>query len=133
LAAPKVGTTEEDLAKAEKFEAIFKPMDLYFKTGGADYIKTEDNKKFMEEATKYLAANKDKKLSLVGHTDSEGADAGNMRLSERRSKDVKAALAKKGISADQITTDAKGETQPVADNNTVEGRKQNRRVTVVVQ
>jgi OmpA-OmpF porin, OOP family len=123
LAAPKAGTTEEDLAKAEKFEAIFKPMDLYFKTGGADYIKTDDNTKFMEEATKYLAANKD----------SEGADAGNMKLSERRSKDVKAALSKKGISADQITTDAKGETQPVADNSTVEGRKQNRRVTVVVQ
>ena len=130
LALPK---TEEALAAAEKYEGVFNPIDFYFGTAKADYIKTDENKRFLDEAKKYLAANKDKKLVLTGHTDSEGDDASNQRLSEKRAADVKTRLVKVGIAADQIVTDAKGETEPKADNNTAEGRKANRRVSVVVQ
>jgi OOP family OmpA-OmpF porin len=125
--------TEEALAAAEKYEDVFKPMDLYFKTGSADYIKTADNSKFLEEAKKYLAANKDKKLSLTGHTDNVGADDKNMTLSGNRVAGVKAAFIKYGISDSQLVTEAKGETQPKASNDTPEGRKANRRVSIVVQ
>jgi len=125
--------TEEALAAAEKYEGLFKPLDLYFKTASADYIKTTDNQKFLEEAKKYLAANKDKKLLLTGHTDSEGADDENRVLSEKRAQGVKEALVKYGMMASQIATDAKGETQPEASNDTPEGRKANRRVSIVVQ
>lgn len=130
LALPK---SEEALAAAEKYEDVFKPMDLYFKTGSSDYIHTPDNEKFLDEAKKYLATHKDKKLSLTGHTDNVGADDKNLVLSGKRAAGVKSAFVKFGIAADQLSTEAKGETQPKASNDTPEGRKANRRVSIVVQ
>ncbi|GAB4014562.1 OmpA family protein [Spirosoma sp. KCTC 42546] len=126
-------TTEKALAEAEKFTSVFKPIDLYFPLGEANYIKTGETKKFFEEATKYLAAHKDKKLLLTGHTDNSGPDEVNRRLSLDRANDVKSKLRKAGIDSDQINVKAKGETEPKADNSTISGRKANRRVTVVVQ
>ncbi len=72
-------------------------------------------------------------VSVVGHTDSTGADDYNMGLSVRRAATVKAYLVNKGINADLITTKGMGETQPVASNTTREGRAQNRRVEITIQ
>lgn len=125
--------TEEELAASEKYEGVFKPLDLYFKTGSASYIKTEANQQFVNEAKQYLASHKDKKLILTGHTDDVGPDDVNMKLSKNRAEEVKAVFVKNGIAADQLVTDAKGETQPKSSNSTPEGRKANRRVSIVVQ
>lgn len=125
-------TTEADLAASEKYKSVFEPIDLYFPLGEANYIKTPETKKFFEEAIRYLAEHKDKKLKLTGHTDNSGSDRVNMQLSRDRANDVKVKLRKAGIDSDQIVVDAKGETSPKADNSTLSGRKANRRVTVVV-
>ncbi|MEK9721040.1 MAG: OmpA family protein, partial [Quisquiliibacterium sp.] len=69
---------------------------------------------------------------VVGHTDSVGTDAYNMALSLRRADSVKAYLVSKGVAADRIRTAGRGESQPVASNETEEGRAKNRRVTVRV-
>ncbi|MFD2570343.1 OmpA family protein [Spirosoma soli] len=127
------GITEEGLAAAEKFTSVFEPIDLYFPLAEANYIKTPDTQKFFEEAIKYLADHKDKKLLLTGYTDNSGPDDVNLRLSRDRANQVKARLRKSGIDSDQITVEAKGEADPKASNDTREGRKANRRVTVVVQ
>jgi len=77
----------------------------------------------------------DLKLEVVvvtGHTDSTGSAAYNDKLSLRRAEAVKAYLVGKGIEANRIYTEGKGEHQPVADNKTKEGRAQNRRVEVEV-
>ncbi len=132
MITPAPGATEDDLAKNEKYSSVFKPMNLYFHTNEANYIKTDENQKFLTEAKAYLAEHKDKTLTLTGHTDSDGADDANLKLSERRSKDVKNQFIAKGFNAEQLTTDAKGETQPAASNDTPEGKKANRRVTIVV-
>lgn len=128
-----IPTTEAGLANAQKYEGVFKPLDLYFPTGSADYIKTDANRQFVEEAQKFLAENPDKKLLMTGHTDNEGEDATNMTLSRERAEEVKKQLTRLGIAAEQLTTDAKGETQPKESNDTPEGRRANRRVTIVVQ
>lgn len=130
---PAAGTTDEELASKTTYEGMFKPMDLYFSTGSASYIKTKANELFMKEAKAFLASNKDKKLLITGHADNLGDDALNMKLSEKRANDVKNELVGLGIATSQIMTEAKGETQPSASNDTPEGRKQNRRVAVVVQ
>lgn len=124
--------TENELARGQKFTSVTKPMDLYFQLGEASYIKTDETKKFFEEAIRVLAADKGKKLLLTGHTDSSGPDEVNRQLSLDRANDVKARLRKAGIRADQISVKAMGEAEPKADNSTLSGRKANRRVTVVV-
>ncbi len=71
-------------------------------------------------------------IIAVGHTDSIGSDQYNQRLSVRRAEAVKAHLVSKGIEANRIYTEGKGEKQPVADNKTRDGRAKNRRVEIEV-
>lgn len=71
-------------------------------------------------------------MIAVGHTDSVGTDAYNEKLSLRRAEAVKAYMVSKGLDPARLYTEGKGETQPVADNDTAEGRAQNRRVTIEV-
>ena len=71
-------------------------------------------------------------LIAVGHTDSTGPEAYNQKLSERRANSVKEYLVSKGIAADRIYTEGKGELDPIATNATREGRAQNRRVEIEI-
>ena len=69
---------------------------------------------------------------VVGHTDSVGTDTYNQRLSLARANSVKTYLVDKGIASQRIRTEGRGESQPVADNATEEGRARNRRVEIQV-
>ncbi len=71
-------------------------------------------------------------LGIEGNTDSVGGDAYNQGLSERRAESVRGYLAKQGIPGASMTAVGFGKTQPIASNNTAEGRQQNRRVELVV-
>ena len=71
-------------------------------------------------------------IVAVGHTDSDGSDAYNQKLSVRRAEAVKAYLVSKGIEKNRVYTEGKGEKQPVADNKTKEGKAKNRRVEIEV-
>lgn len=76
--------------------------------------------------------NKDKRVALSGHTDSIGTEKYNQGLSERRAASVKNYLVKKGVDGGRITSQGFGETKPIADNKTKEGRAKNRRVEIKV-
>ena len=69
---------------------------------------------------------------IVGHTDSQGADDYNMRLSYRRAESARQFLAGQGINASRIRVEGRGEMEPVADNSTESGRSQNRRVEIAI-
>ena len=71
-------------------------------------------------------------IIAVGHTDSIGTDAYNQKLSIRRAESVKAYLQSKGIDANRVYTEGKGEKQPVTENNSSAGRAKNRRVEIEV-
>lgn len=71
-------------------------------------------------------------LQIEGHTDSVGTDEFNQQLSERRADSVRDFLAENGVPASSITARGFGKTQPVASNDTAEGRQRNRRVELVV-
>jgi outer membrane protein OmpA-like peptidoglycan-associated protein len=68
--------------------------------------------------------------TAIGHTDSAGDEAYNQKLSERRAQAVVDYLAAKGVAPGRVTAVGAGETKPIADNSTEEGRAQNRRVTI---
>jgi OmpA-OmpF porin, OOP family len=74
-----------------------------------------------------------RKVLIEGHTDSVGTDEYNQSLSERRAASVQAALFERGVETAQISTVGKGETTPVASNDDLAGRQQNRRVELVFQ
>jgi OmpA-OmpF porin, OOP family len=71
-------------------------------------------------------------IIAVGHTDSVGTDAYNQKLSVRRAESIKTYLVAKGLEANRVYTEGKGEKQPVASNKTAEGRAKNRRVEIEV-
>lgn len=73
------------------------------------------------------------KVEVAGHTDSRSKDSYNVNLSERRAAAVRDYLISKGVAADRLTAKGYGESKPVADNNTEEGRFMNRRVELVEQ
>lgn len=72
-------------------------------------------------------------IKVIGHTDSQGTDEYNQKLSERRASSVVAFLLNQGLTPDKLTSQGKGESEPVADNDTEEGRAQNRRVELHIQ
>jgi len=71
------------------------------------------------------------KFSVEGHTDSDGEDAANQKLSEARAKSVLESMVKLGISSDRLTSKGHGESKPMAGNDTPEEKAQNRRVEFV--
>ncbi|MBN1825550.1 MAG: OmpA family protein [Candidatus Eisenbacteria bacterium] len=79
-----------------------------------------------------LAKYPDTDILIEGHTDSDGSEEHNQTLSERRANSVKAYLLQNGVKSARMTTIGYGETQPVASNETSEGKQQNRRVEVAI-
>lgn len=71
-------------------------------------------------------------MLIVGHTDSTGPEEYNQRLSERRAEAAAAFLMEQGIRPSHIRTLGKGESEPVASNDTPEGRQLNRRVEIAI-
>lgn len=67
-------------------------------------------------------------FEVAGHTDAVGSDAYNQRLSQRRASNVRSYLVQQGVNANSMSAVGYGESQPVADNSTAEGRAENRRV-----
>ncbi|RPD38691.1 OmpA family protein [Chitinophaga barathri] len=79
-----------------------------------------------------LQENKEMHLNITGHTDSDGPDNANLELSRRRADAIKTALKKQyGIDLSRLQTEGKGESAPVADNNTTSGKAENRRVEFI--
>jgi len=86
----------------------------------------------LKEISTTLSENPDVKVKIIGHTDSDGDDAKNLDLSKRRAASVKIVLSTEfGIDASRMETDGMGETKPLGDNQTQEGKAQNRRVEFV--
>lgn len=94
-------------------------------------IRPESNG-VVKEIAGVLKENPSIRIKVIGHTSSDGDDAANLELSKKRAAAVKDLLASEfSIEGDRIETEGKGETAPVADNKTKEGRAQNRRVEFV--
>ncbi len=91
-----------------------------------------DAQVILDAAVEVLSENKGVSVQVGGHTDATGPDAYNQGLSERRASAVSDYLSKNGVSASRLSVTGHGESSPVADNSTKDGRAQNRRVELNV-
>jgi len=86
----------------------------------------------LDRLVAFMNENKDKTVNLGGHTDSIGTEAYNMGLSNRRWMSVKDYVVKKGVDGSRVSGQGFGESKPIADNKTAQGRAKNRRVEIKV-
>lgn len=107
------------------FDSNFEVNSAVFKPGQAFVA-------YADSVLTYLSTRKDKRLVITGHTDSDASDAYNYKLGLARSESAKAYFLQKGIAA-EIVTNSRGETKPVAPNDTPENKQKNRRVNVVIE
>lgn len=94
---------------------------------GSSNIRAASNG-LLDEVVQRIAALGSKTVEVIGHTDNAGNPSNNLILSRARAEAVKAYLIQKGIAPERIITNGLGDAQPVADNETPEGRTRNRRI-----
>ena len=121
----------ESVKDANGLDAVKVTFDsgILFATNKADLNAA--SKSSLQQFANVLKQNADCDVAIIGHTDNTGSDAINNPLSEKRAMSVSNYLRSLGVSASQIkSVEGQGSVNPVADNSTAEGRKQNRRVEV---
>ncbi len=108
----------------------FSTNAILFNSGSATIKPGSES--ILSDLAEALKTNSDLKLKVVGHTDSDGGDDSNLKLSKDRADSVRQMLISKfGIAANRLTADGKGESQPISDNSTSSGKEQNRRVEFI--
>ena len=112
--------------KAEESEEIVL-RNIYFETGKSRLLASSYDE--LDRLVSLLSKQPELKIIIFGHTDNVGSEKDNLLLSENRAKAVKDYLSRNSIDGSRIETKALGESQPIADNNTEEGRAQNRRIS----
>jgi len=113
-----------DVARALSIQVINFEVD--------EAVIPDVNKAFLDRAAKIMAEVPDMNLVIIGHTDSQASDTYNMELSRERADSVKAYLVSQGIDESKLSTKGMGETDPIADNSTEQGRFRNRRIEFMV-
>ena len=133
--------TQEAMERAQSAEKLAQGKLLYEVTLKDDDVKFAYNKANLSDNAKDIlqnlvnqlkADNKNVYIEVQGHTDSRGTPDYNLKLGEERADAVRRYLSDQGIPLHRINTISYGETRPLADNKTKEGRSTNRRVVVVV-
>jgi outer membrane protein OmpA-like peptidoglycan-associated protein len=126
----RIATGLPDMRNKLLTEGKLVSYGIYFDVN-KDVVKPESYPSIKEIAA-ILKDNPDLKIKIVGHTDSDGDDKSNLDLSKRRAASVKNALVKDfGIDAARIETDGKGESEPVAPNDSTVNKALNRRVEFI--
>lgn len=131
----KAGELDQELESAE-VERVGEGIKVTFDSGllfdfdsAALRSNAEQNLAEFAESMKDF---EDTKILIVGHTDSKGSADYNQQLSERRAESASEYLAQQGLASGRLLTSGKGESEPVATNETEAGRQQNRRVEVAI-
>jgi outer membrane protein OmpA-like peptidoglycan-associated protein len=132
-AAVSPGMVEKDsVAIAQEYlEGV--GMKKYYFDFASTILKTAGDDEIYFTSLGYLLANKPgSSVKIVGHACSRGSAEANERFSKQRAERVKQHLVEKGIAAEQITLEWKGDREPAASNDTEDGRKLNRRVEISI-
>ena len=124
---------KQDVTASSMFEALNRDghIALYINFDTGKSIIRDDSKPIIDQIVQMMKSNPVLKIGVEGHTDNVGSPASNKTLSEARAKSVVSAIVAQGIASDRLSPVGFGQDKSVADNNTEEGRAQNRRVELV--
>ena len=126
----KVAKGGVDLRRKLLSEGKISTNGILFDSGSANI--QPQSMGIIRQISQVLQQDSNIKLKIVGHTDADGNDATNLELSKKRAAAVKKALVSVyKVASDRLRTDGKGETAPVGDNTTADGKAQNRRVEFI--
>lgn len=106
-------------------DVVYETDAIQFASNSA--VLNDKSKSTLDQLAMLLTKNKDNSINLSAHTDSDGDDKKNLELSSQRAEACKAYLISKGIGSDRIKANGFGETKPIADNTSPEGKQKNRR------
>lgn len=109
---------------------VFIVHNLHFATNKTRILPRSESA--LNDLFMYLDRNPNVRIKIVGHTDNVGKDEANQKLSDGRANAVMQDLIERGIAADRIEAEGRGETQPIDTNDTEEGRQNNRRVEIEI-
>lgn len=133
LTVLEMETMKQEITSADILTALnvdgYIALYINFETGKSD-IKSE-SQKTIEQIVEMLKSNPALKISVEGHTDNVGTPAANQTLSENRAKAVLKAIITAGIDKTRLSSKGWGQTKPIADNKTEDGKVKNRRVEIV--
>ena len=118
-----------ELVPVKKGE-VFIVKNLFFATNKTRILSRSEEA--LNDLYMYLARNPQVRIKIIGHTDSVGKDEANQKLSDGRANEVMKDLIERGIAADRIEAEGRGESQPIDTNDTEEGRQNNRRVEIEI-
>jgi len=119
------GKVSGKLAVRYRPARIFNLDDVHFETNKA--ILLPNSFSTLDELAEVLLLKEKMNVEIAGHTDAIGDDASNLVLSQKRAESVVNYLIQKGVPTSQLVPKGYGESAPIADNETLEGRKENRR------
>ena len=128
---PNTPGTRSNKGCPELSQYNFETKNIQYKTGSAE-LTTKGAVELKKLVGILKSHTEIRKISIEGHTDNTGKPDANLKLSEKRVEAAKAYLAKNGIDVSRVITKGLGDTMPIADNKTAEGKQQNRRVEVLV-
>jgi len=132
-AAAAMASLQEIAKVKEESRGMVITLDgsVLFATGKTTLLAIAEDK--LSKVAEVLQKQDDSKMITVeGHTDSVGSDEDNMRLSQGRADSVRSYLVSQGVPTARIKAVGRGESMPIADNKTPEGRANNRRVEIIV-
>lgn len=135
-AALEAAKKAEQAAAEAHYEALktkVESIDFHFESAGEKFNFNSNERPVVDELCEMMKADKSIKVLITGHTDNTGDAAKNLNYyGVKRAEALKNYMVSQGVSADQITCESKGQTQPVAPNTTKENRALNRRAHITV-
>ena len=126
-------STTNDEWSSLKEEINANPLILYFNTNKSRLYLSDIEKKKVADIARYSEHVKDAVVLVVGHSDNVGNRDSNIALAQKRAEFSKNYLSKNGISTEKIATESKGPDEPIADNQTAEGKASNRRTVITIK
>jgi len=110
-----------------------KDLTIHFAFDKSDFSANAVTDKYYDESNAYLDQYLDARLNITGHTDAIGSDEYNKALGYRRAQEMQHYFESKGMPANKIIIESKGEKEPADDNNTTAGRANNRRAIITIK